>query len=196
MIYLYLKTHNKTGLKYLGKTIAKDPHKYQGSGKFWQRHIKKHGYDVTTEILAESSDKEEIKNLGIYYSKLWNIVEDPSFANLIPESGDGGAQIWSNISRQKVSKALTGRKRTSAQKENYSNAQKNLSEHHSRKMKEFLSNPENYQKRYNQITSNWKKPEHKEKISKIISSLKWCNDGIRNYRKKEIPDNFYIGKLK
>ena len=27
-----VKTHNKTGLKYLGKTISTDPHLYQGSG--------------------------------------------------------------------------------------------------------------------------------------------------------------------
>jgi len=49
-IYLYLKTHNKTGLKYLGKTIQ-NPYKYQGSGEYWIPHIKKHGYDVTTKIL-------------------------------------------------------------------------------------------------------------------------------------------------
>lgn len=40
-IYLYLKTHNKTGLKYLGKTVSVDPHLYQGSGTIWRRHIKK-----------------------------------------------------------------------------------------------------------------------------------------------------------
>jgi len=31
-IYLYKKTHNQTGFKYLGKTNSKDPHKYKGSG--------------------------------------------------------------------------------------------------------------------------------------------------------------------
>jgi hypothetical protein len=41
MIYLYLKKHNKTGLKYLGKTISNDPYSYQGSGKVWRRHIEK-----------------------------------------------------------------------------------------------------------------------------------------------------------
>ena len=38
MIYLYKKTHNKTGLKYLGKTISKDPYTYSGSGVYWTRH--------------------------------------------------------------------------------------------------------------------------------------------------------------
>jgi hypothetical protein len=196
MIYLYLKTHNKTGYQYLGKTTANDPHQYKGSGKLWLRHIKKHGYDVTTKILLKTNSKEELKEIGIYYSKLWNIVENNSFANLILEAGDGGAQLWNNESRQKVSKSLTGRKRSVEQRKNYSNAQKNLSSHHSKKMKEFLSIPENYQKRVEQLTSNWKNPYHREKISKIISELKWCNDGKRNYRKKEIPAGFLPGRLK
>lgn len=195
MIYLYLKTHNKTGLKYLGKTIAKDPYNYTGSGKVWLRHIKKHGYDVTTEILAKSSDKEVIKNLGLYYSNIWNVVENNTFANLVPEAGDGGPQVWSKQSRQKVSKSLTGRKRSEESKVNYSNAQQKLAKHHSKKMKEYLSDPEHYQKRCEQLADNWNKPGHKEKISKIMSSLKWCNDGKRNYRKKEIPKGYFPGRL-
>lgn len=195
MIYLYLKTHNKTGYSYLGKTVAKDPYKYEGSGKLWRRHIKKHGYNVTTKILAESESKDEIKNLGIYYSNIWNVVENKNFANLVPESGDGGAQAWTAESRKKVSKSLKGRKRSEKQKEKYSKAQKQLAEYHSKKMKEYLSDPVNYQKRYDQLTSNWKKPGHREKISMIMSSLKWCNDGKRNYRKKVVPPGFNLGRL-
>lgn len=47
---LYVKTHNKTGLKYLGYT-KRDPFKYKGSGYCWVPHIRKHGNDVSTEIL-------------------------------------------------------------------------------------------------------------------------------------------------
>lgn len=89
MLYLYVKTHNKTGLKYLGKT-EKDPIKYKGSGKYWKRHVKKHGYDVTTEIIFKSNCKDEISEKGIYYSELWNIVESSEWANMRPETGDGG----------------------------------------------------------------------------------------------------------
>lgn len=88
-IYLYLKTHNKTGLKYLGKTVC-DPYTYSGSGSRWKNHLKKHGNDITTEILLETEDPKEISKWGLYYSKLWNIVDDQSFANMRPESGDGG----------------------------------------------------------------------------------------------------------
>ena len=194
-IYLYVKTHNKTGLKYLGKTISNDPHLYQGSGTIWKRHIKKHGYDVTTEILLETDNPEELKEVGIYYSNLWNIVESKDFANLIPETGDGGAMPWSVESRQKVSKANKGRKHTEEAKKNYSQAQQRQAEHLSKKTKEYLSIPENYKKRYDQLTSIWKNPEHRDKMSKKMSSLKWCNDGIRNYRKSEIPDGMVAGKL-
>ena len=89
MLYLYVKTHNKTGLKYLGKT-KKDPYKYQGSGKYWRRHIKKHGYDVNTEIILVTDDIEILKENGIYYSNLWDIVDSPDWANYRPENGDGG----------------------------------------------------------------------------------------------------------
>jgi len=95
-IYLYKKTHNKTGLMYLGKTSGKDPHKYKGSGDYWSDHINKHGYDVTTEILKECSTNEEVKEWGLYYSNLWDVVNARDengkkiWANLKPEAGDGG----------------------------------------------------------------------------------------------------------
>lgn len=89
-IYLYKKTHNKTGLKYLGKTTQQDPHKYKGSGLYWTNHIKKHGYDVTTEIIRECKNKEELRHWGKYYSNLWNVVESNEWANLKQEEGDGG----------------------------------------------------------------------------------------------------------
>jgi len=91
-IYLYLKQHNITGLKYLGQT-TKDPIKYTGSGKYWLNHLNKHGYDVTTTILYESDNMEEIREQGLYYSDLWNIVESKEYANLIPEGGEGGGYM-------------------------------------------------------------------------------------------------------
>ena len=92
-IYLYKKTHNKTGLQYLGKTI-KDPYKYKGSGDHWIPHIKKHGYDVTTEILRECQTNEEVKEWGLYYSELWNVVDSKDWANMRPEEGTGGGTLF------------------------------------------------------------------------------------------------------
>ncbi len=86
---LYKKTHNITGLKYLGSTSKADPIAYTGSGIHWLRHIKKHGYDVTTEILGQFTDKNELKEAGIKLSAEWNIVESKEWANLRPEGGEG-----------------------------------------------------------------------------------------------------------
>jgi len=106
---LYVKTHNRTGLKYLGFTKATDPHKYCGSGTYWIRHLKVHGYDYSTEILNECTDKKEVKHWGEYYSLLWNVVESDGWANLKPESGDGGFGIMSDDTKKKISKSLTGK---------------------------------------------------------------------------------------
>lgn len=108
-IYLYKKTHNKTGLKYLGKT-TKDPFDYQGSGKDWKPHLKEHGYDVTTEILKECHSNEELSYWGRYYSALWNVVESNEWANRIPESGGGvgngggdrASEIATKMNKQRV----------------------------------------------------------------------------------------------
>ena len=194
-IYLYVKTHNQTGLKYLGKTISSDPHLYQGSGTVWKRHIKKHGYDVTTEILLETTDTNTLKEAGIYYSNLWNIVESKEFANIVPEMGDGGAMPWTVESRQKLSRTIKGKKHTEESKKKFKEAQQKQAHHLSKKTKEYLSIPENYKKRCKQLSAIWNNPGHKEKMSKKMSSLKWCNDGVRNYRKSVIPDGMTVGKL-
>ena len=109
-IYLYVKTHNKTGLKYLGQTSQLDPHKYPGSGTRWLHHLRKYGYDYSTEILKECVDKIELKEWGIYYSNLWDIVADNMWANLKPEEADGGRQ--SEESRRKIGLASKGRKQS------------------------------------------------------------------------------------
>ena len=106
-IYLYLKTHNVTGLKYLGKTI-KDPYEYRGSGLVWNRHLDKHGDDVTTEILFETDNMDEFKQVGLEYSEKWNIVESKEFANLIPEYGTGGdtSMCFTEDTKEKIRTSL------------------------------------------------------------------------------------------
>jgi len=91
-----IKECNITGLKYLCKTSGKNPYLYHGSGIRWKLHYNKYHKDnpnITTIILGEYSSKEELKEAGLYYSKKFNIVNDPNWANLTPEQGDGG---WIN----------------------------------------------------------------------------------------------------
>ena len=103
LYYLYVKTHSVTGLKYLGQTRRKDPHKYSGSGKYWTSHLKKHGKHYTTEILKECSSTEELSFWGKYYSSLWNVTESNEWANLKPEAGDGGWYLYGDLNPQKRS---------------------------------------------------------------------------------------------
>jgi hypothetical protein len=91
---LYVKTHNKSGLKYLGQT-SQDPFTYSGSGVDWKIHLNEFGKDIHTEILLQTTNKEERNYWGRYYSALWHIVTaaddfgNKIWANRIPETGGG-----------------------------------------------------------------------------------------------------------
>lgn len=93
--YLYIKTHNKTGLKYFRKTsnpkFGINPNKYIGSGVYWKRHVKKHGCDVSTEIFGYFDDLDECSQVALSFSKEHDIVNSPLWANLQDENGIAGA---------------------------------------------------------------------------------------------------------
>jgi len=96
-IYLLKKTHPKTGLMYLCKTVQ-NPLTYKGSGKDWLPHLAQYGDDHYTEIIRECQSKEEFKYWGRYYSRLWHIVTaqddfgNKIWANQKIEGGDGGSR--------------------------------------------------------------------------------------------------------
>jgi len=94
---LMIKECQITGLKYLCKSSGKtDPFKYQGSGIRWTNHLKKYHENwsrsnkIKTTIIGIYYNKEDLKRNGLYCSSLYNVVDDPNWANLIPEQGDGG----------------------------------------------------------------------------------------------------------
>lgn len=125
-IFLYVKT-SPLGLKYLGKTI-RDPFKYRGSGLVWLNHIKKHkirSKDIVTEILFETSDETELKEKGVYYSKLFNVVESSEWANLKEENGDGGwSERHTDITKKKMSEIKKGKTLSDDVKKRMSDGQK------------------------------------------------------------------------
>ena len=119
--YLYIKIHNVTGLKYFGKT-TNDPFDYYGSGKYWIAHLKKYGYDVSTEILGYYIDKEECVKTATEFSIKNNIVNAVNehkkkvWANQINENGiDGGYTGRTNYtphseeSKKKMSESNKGK---------------------------------------------------------------------------------------
>jgi hypothetical protein len=111
--YLYVKTHNKTGLKYFGKTTKSNPNSYWGSGKHWLRHLKKHGNDVTTEIIGFFTNREECVKVAIEFSESNRIVESKEWSNMRPENGlDGGATRYgphSEVTKQKIGDSQRGK---------------------------------------------------------------------------------------
>jgi len=107
--YLYIKTHNVTGLKYFGKTVG-DPFRYKGSGVRWLNHLSVHGNKVTTEIIGHYEVLEECNKAALEFSEKYNIVKSDEWANLIVEDGLMGGftedhgkkikEIWKNLTEE------------------------------------------------------------------------------------------------
>lgn len=114
-IYLYHKRHRDTKLNYFGKTI-RDPYTYNGSGLYWQRHLKNHGINIETIQVWEFTDIEECKKFALEFSIKNNIVESTEWANLVLENGiDGQTPGFKNVKLSDYNKAHTGDKHRSKQ---------------------------------------------------------------------------------
>ena len=95
-IYLLIKEHAHTGLKYLCKHVASsfsDCEKYKGSGIYWKRHLKQHGNHVKTTCLFVTDDKEEFNKVAKKFSLEFNIIDSKEWANLCAEEGQGGNTV-------------------------------------------------------------------------------------------------------
>lgn len=90
---LLIKTHNKTGLKYLCKTERENWEEYPGSGTHWRKHLRKNGRNISTQLLFETEDKLEFRKIAKEYSSKFDVVNNPEWANLVPEEGDGGDTV-------------------------------------------------------------------------------------------------------
>jgi hypothetical protein len=90
---LLIKTHNVTGLKYLCYTQRENHNNYNGSGKYWRDHLKKHGKNISTELIFQSEDYSEFVKKAIEFSDKFNVVESEEWANLIIERGEGGDTV-------------------------------------------------------------------------------------------------------
>jgi hypothetical protein len=94
-MYLYVKQHNVTGLKYFGMTSTKDPYVYVGSGTHWRRHLRVHGKDIVTLEVWEFSNQDDCEKFALEFSEKNNIVESKEWANLRPENGRDGKPVGS-----------------------------------------------------------------------------------------------------
>jgi hypothetical protein len=118
MIYLYVKRHSKTKLKYFGKT-TRDPYKYLGSGLYWCNHINAHGKDfIETLQVWEFDSQDDCTAFALSYSKENNIIESDEWANLKDEDGLAGWGIGNKHNK--------GRKLTEETKTKISESHKGL----------------------------------------------------------------------
>lgn len=94
LYFLMIKTHNKTNLKYLCFHYGSrdNCYRYNGSGSYWTAHLSKHGKDISTEILFESSNRDEVSKRGIELSKELDIVRSKEYANLTIEDAQTTAE--------------------------------------------------------------------------------------------------------
>lgn len=104
-IYLYIKQHSITGLKYFGCT-GNNPFSYEGSGTYWKPHIRKHGKSKIKTLEVWGFDLEDdCSEFAIKFSEDNNIVNSKEWANKIPEFGK-------IISHSEYSKYLMSKNKT------------------------------------------------------------------------------------
>lgn len=92
-VHLYEKTHDKTGLKYFGRTVD-NPETYRGSGKYWTRHLDAYGDDVTTKVIGTFTDSAELKTAAERYSETHRVNTSTEYANLLGEDGGTSGAGW------------------------------------------------------------------------------------------------------
>lgn len=114
---LYIKNTKPTnkhpkGYWYLGKTETDNYEDYLGSGTVWNNHLRKNNYnksDIHTTIIFETNDFEQLKEMGLYYSKHFDVVNNSDWANLINENGSGGFSKAAQIAGGKIGGKLSGK---------------------------------------------------------------------------------------
>lgn len=208
--YLYIKTHRITGLKYFGKT-TRDPLKYRGSGKYWLKHIKKHGNNVSTEILGQYTNANELIKAALCFSISNDVISSNDWANLINENGLDGAPVGNIVKEDtkiKISKKLKGKKSPKScyvMLESLENRNDRI--RHYQKDRMWITNGviDKKIKVYDSIPIGWKKGRTNVLAPSIKGNVfgnstrdkKIYNNGIihKYFYPTDVPDGFVSGKM-
>lgn len=108
-IYLYVKQHSVTGLKYFGKTVTADPTSYNGSGAEWDRHLKEYGKLIETKRVWKFDDVEKASIFAINFSIDNDIVKSRFWANKRIETAKGGGNPNLKTTRKLESRIIASR---------------------------------------------------------------------------------------
>lgn len=205
-VFLYIKEHNITGLKYFGRTV-KDPQHYQGSGLMWCNHIKKYGYDVTTKVIGTYYDEETLQRDALNFSVENDIVASKEWANLVPETGlvgvPAGSRLrrdpiieaarlvrlesyWSNPEWRKMmtdkhKKAWSEERKTAHSQKMMDNWTEDRKRSHSSKIKEKWSEGTTYEATLEALSAP-KSQEHKENIARALAGKPKSPQHIQNLK--------------
>ena len=215
IIYLYIKQHSITGLKYFGKTTNKDPFTYNGSGTYWCNHFKKHGKEFikTIEIFG-FDNKEDATYFAIRFSIENNIIKSSKWANLCYENGlDGGIcgmkhskesitkmkeRVFSEEHRRKISEANTGKlgkihSEETRNKMSESHKGKTASEETKHKISESHKGKIYSEERIRKITEANKGRKHSEETKEKMSQSK-TGRNLSEEHKRRITESWKIRK--
>lgn len=205
IIYLYVKQHTITKLKYFGKTEQKDPFKYSGSGSYWNRHLKKHGKDhVKTLEVWGFDDQELCTEFALKFSQDNNIVESSEWSNLREENGLDGNPLGLKLSREtkeKISIKMTNRIMTEDHRNNIGNALKDriMSDEWKEKLsvaKKGKPGPiktRSHIEKIAEVNRGMKRSEEcKNNISKSQQGLVWWTNGASRTRSIKCPGDTWV----
>jgi hypothetical protein len=188
LTYLYVK-RLPNGLFYLGKTESKNPHKYIGSGTKWLVEIEKNQYshkDIETWILHKTTNKEDLIDMALYYSRIFNVKESKAWANIKDEEGDGGNTVGGTIvvRKNKQTKHILKHELDQYIQKGWTKSG------HTKGL--IIINKENKEKRINKedlqnyINSGWELGRVKKSIPKLKNTI-WVNN--RKLEKRIPIDN-------
>lgn len=195
---IYCYTNVVTGKKYIGQTIHPEQRKrnhlheamVRDSDYYFHRSIRKHGWENFEYEVLEEVDREILNERENHYinqfNTLWPYGYNQCLANSLDEKS---IQRMSETKKKKFATMTEEERREYTRKMCESNKGSKRSEETKKKMSESI-------KKYLKENPRTISDERRKKTSETVSQQKWCNDGVRNHRLKEIPQTFIIGKIK
>lgn len=151
---LYVKELN--GIKYFGKTILQDIHKYPGSGTRWVNHVAKYGKQNIKTLWVSDwfTCPYHLQDFALAFSELNDIVGSNIWANLTAENGLSGGHF--NLSAKTKEERSEIYKRAVASRLNRTPEQKKQ-----RSIQHTKT-----------LTENWSNRSEKEKLVHAINTSK------------------------